>query len=139
MLLLLSTSNSQAGTDTWENTLCYPDRFHPDADVLPVEQHIHETGGLTCMVFENVNHTWALWTRVNEDAKIAAVKRYKQRCSFELTTELELTQPKILKVFHIDHWHPYRHSHRANLLSIPFVFLMKSSSFKYVCFMPFKR
>jgi hypothetical protein len=24
-------------------------------------------------------------------------------------------------------------------LSIPFVFLMKSSSFKYVCFMPFKR
>jgi len=124
MLLLLGTSNSPAGTDTWENTLCYPDRFHPDADVLPVEQHIHETGSLTCTVLENVNHTCTLWTPANEDTKIAAVKRYEQRLSCEITTELELTQPKILKVFHNDHWHPYRQAHSANLLSITFVFLM---------------
>jgi len=42
MLLLHSTSNSQTGTNTWENTLYYPDRFHPNADELPVEQHIHD-------------------------------------------------------------------------------------------------
>jgi hypothetical protein len=75
------------------------------------------------MLLENVDHTWTLWTPANEDAKIAAVKGYEQRCSREITTELELTQPKILKVFHNDHWHPYRHSHSANLLSTTFVFL----------------
>jgi hypothetical protein len=92
MLLLLSTSNSQAGTDTWENTLCYIDRFHPDADVLLVEQHIHKTGSLTCTLLENVDHTWSLWTEANEDAKIAAAKGYERRRSSETTTELELTQ-----------------------------------------------
>jgi hypothetical protein len=90
MLLLLNTSNSQAGTDIWENTLCFPDRFHPDADVLTVEQHIHGTGSLTCTVLENVGHTWTLWTPAKEDAKIAAVKRYERRRSCDITTELEL-------------------------------------------------
>jgi len=60
---------------TPRKTHCYPDRFHPDADVLPVKQHIHETGSLTCTVLENVDHTWTLWTPANENAKIAAVKR----------------------------------------------------------------
>ena len=86
MLLLHSTSNSQTGTNIWENTLCYPDRFHSNADVLPVEQHIHETGSLTCTVLENVDHTWSLWTPANEDTTIAAVKQHKRRRSCETTT-----------------------------------------------------
>lgn len=101
MLLFLST-NSQAGTDTWENTLCYPNRFHPDPNVLPVEQHIHETGSQTCKALVNVDHTWTLWTPANEDTILAAVKRNEWRHSCEII-ELELTQPKILKVFHNDH------------------------------------
>jgi hypothetical protein len=92
--------------------------------VLPVEQHINETGSLTCTVLENVEHTWTLWTPANEDAIIAAVNQYEGGHSCEITTELELTQSKILKVFHNDPWHPYCHSHNANLLSITFVFLM---------------
>lgn len=86
MLLLHSTSNSQTGTNIWENTLCYPDRFHSNADVLPVEQHIHETGSLTYTVLENVDHTWCLWTPANEDTTIAAVKQHKRRRSCETTT-----------------------------------------------------
>jgi hypothetical protein len=76
------------------------------------------------MALVNVDHTWTLWTPANEDAKIATVKWFERRHSREITTELELTQPKILKVFHNDHWHPYCYSQSAYLLSVTFVFLM---------------
>lgn len=74
MLLLVSTSNSQAGTETWENTLCYPGKFHSDADVLQVEQHLHKTGSLTRMALVSVDHTWTLWAPASEDVIIVAVK-----------------------------------------------------------------
>jgi hypothetical protein len=69
------STHSRDVTATWEYTLRYPGRHHPDAIVLQqLEQHCCETGSVISMAYMTAVHPQTTDTS-NEDAITAAVEK----------------------------------------------------------------